>query len=339
MTNSNHPYETGLDAIINSSETLAVQIKSFIYFVIIFGGLFGVLFGISLDVAIAFTYPGVASTAIFFYSTAAGMLYSSVAGLTRGQAATNGVPELFGSYVNWWLSPAGISWWFPYPFGAVKRRVAVGEITSSITQTDIEAADNVQVTASYTLKLRVKKPLIYARFADGPEEVFGGLMIRTMRWFVSLYKSTKLPAVRKVASEVMAGTCEELVPSDGIEGTKTVDFKSTNGRTIADSVEEMGFEILEALVSDFSLPPVITAAAEKGRVESIQRKYERAEMTTILQLMVKMQKKFPDLSDDAILNAVQAERQKITKIVVDGSASEMAKAASLLVNRNDDAGD
>lgn len=192
------PFETGLRSIVKSSENISVQIQSFIYFVVFLGGAGGLM---TVAPVLSFFVP---TPLAIFAGVLAGMVYSGLAGFVSLPAATNGVPELFRSYVDWWLAPSGFSWWIPSPFGQVRRVVHVGEVTDQIAADRIEAADNVHVSTTYTPIIRIVYPLIYVRYGEGPESALGGLFNRTMRWFVSLYKSTKLPAMRGLASEVMS---------------------------------------------------------------------------------------------------------------------------------------
>lgn len=330
------PFNPGLEAITSSGETLSVQLQSFLYFVVIFGGALGV---ITAGVALAFFIPLLPA---LLCGAGIGMVYSAFAGFVNTPAAKNAVPELFGEYVDWWLAPAGYSWWFPAPIGEVNRTVHVGENSVPLSATQIEAADNVHVSTTYTPIFRVKWPLVYVRYGGGPEKALGGLFNRTMRWFVSLYKSTKLPAMRGLASEVMAGARNTLSLEDDIakpedlEGdTYEVDFAagSDNNWTVRKTAESMGFEIIQVLVDDFTLPNSITAAAEQERVEEAQRRSELTEVGTLEAAMKQMKEAFPELSDAEVMRAVQAERGKIDYVHVGGEGGDFTKGAAVQTSR------
>lgn len=330
------PFETGLRSIVKSSENISVQIQSFIYFVVFLGGAGGLM---TVAPVLSFFVP---TPLAIFAGVLAGMVYSGLAGFVSLPAATNGVPELFRSYVDWWLAPSGFSWWIPSPFGQVRRVVHVGEVTDQIAADRIEAADNVHVSTTYTPIIRIVYPLIYVRYGEGPESALGGLFNRTMRWFVSLYKSTKLPAMRGLASEVMSGARNTLTLEDGIEKPEghqgdeySVDFAagSDDAWTVKRTAAAMGIELIQVLVDDFTLPDSITAAAEQERVEEAQRRSELTEVGTLEAAMKQMKAAFPTLSDVEIMRAVQAERGKIDYVHVGGESGDFTKGAAVQTSR------
>ena len=270
------PYERGHEAIINGSETLAQQVLSFALFV----GLLGIVFGYTLAVImmqLSMAYGLPFPPEVSWFCLYVGWVYCGIAGFVNIKEAQNGVPSLFGSYVSWWLAPAGVSWWVPWPFGYVRigARVHVGEISVPLTFDQIEAADNVQMKASFTMRIRVKYPLTLIR--QSPEEAgkaLRGLMERTLRWYVSGKKSTDLPAAKGEASKILAGLQNEF-NTDAVEGSPSrhvrfsVDDDTADGRTVREIAEDVSYEILEVLLSDFTLPDAIVAAkAEERQAES-----------------------------------------------------------------------
>tara|TARA_B100000745_G_scaffold89159_1_gene56017 strand:- start:25192 stop:26241 length:1050 start_codon:yes stop_codon:yes gene_type:complete len=339
-----------MEAITSSSDTLGTQIASFVYFVIILGIALGAI-PMALMYAVLVKTEATNAFGPSLLMLLGGMLYCAIVGATRTPAASNAVPELLGSYVNWWLAPAGLSWWLPWPLGTINRTVHIGEIATEINAVEIEAADNVHVSTMYTPVIRVRWPLVYVRYGGGPEKALAGLFNRTMRWFVSAFKSTKLPAMRGLASEVMSGDVHVLTREkhgiDSPEGMDEIRFQASDDRegdpykrlwTVKETAESMGFEIERVLVDDFTLPRSIVEAAERERVEEAQRRAEETEIQAVISL-VKMMKgvgegedlKLEGVSDKDILNVIQAERGKASRYVVDGSGDSLAKAASIIV--------
>jgi regulator of protease activity HflC (stomatin/prohibitin superfamily) len=343
------PLEQGPEAITSSSDTLGIQVTSFLYFVLTLGAVIG---AVPTVLMIAVLNKLGAPSAVFpsLLWLAAGMTYCFLAGMVKAPAAHNGVPELFGSYVNWWLAPAGISWWLPWPFGTVKRFVHVGQVSTKMNITEIEAADNVHVSAIFTQVVRVSWPLVYVRYASGPEEALGALFGRNIRWFVSAFKSTRLPKMRGLASEVMAGARNTLSLVDGIEkpedhkGDDPYEIEFHAGEpdetdpqkklwTVKEIAASMGFHIERAIVDDFTLPGAVVQAAERERIEEVQRRSELTEVGTLEAAMKQLRVAFPKLSDTEIMRAVQAERGKIDVVHVGGDGGDFTKGAAVQTSR------
>lgn len=94
------------------------------------------------------------------------------------------------------------------------------------------------------------------------------------------------------------------------------------------AVHQWGAKFNQSLVDDINLPPELVRANEQKEIEKAQRESEATEMGTVTLLMEEMKKKFPDLTDKQILDAVQAERKKITRVVVEGDAGDFTKGAA-----------
>ena len=337
----------GSKAIVADDEVLGAQIGSFLAFGLGFGAIVGaVLFGCML-LALAFV-PHVDPMARYLFLVGAfvvGILYSLLAGAHVNKPLYNGVPELFGSYVSWWLAPPGLSWWIPEPFGSITQTVFVGDNPATRNLVEVEAADNVQMSTRYTFVVRVLYPFVYARYGDeGSEKALRALMDRTMRWLISIHLSTHLPAARGEVSEVMAGASDTIrvVGEDGTERMYTFSSSSVAGnrRTLARMARDLGWEIVEFLAEDFTLPKSVADAAERKRIEEEERAAELAEADTV----VAIAKRLAGLSDEqpldlsilahaAALEAAQAERGKIDKVVVTGGAGDFTQGAAVQTSR------
>ncbi|MAJ97206.1 hypothetical protein CL644_02585 [bacterium] len=342
------PFEKGHEAIISSTDNLHQQILSFLLFVV---GL-GIVCGIAVLIGISFFVTDRIPPLVSFAVITVSCLIFGIAGQTKVKPAENAVPELFGALSAWWIVPSGISWW---PFGKVNGRhqqVYIGELAVTFDFTKIESIDNVQMQSSITVRFRIKYPLVFARHGRTGEDsqaviALHGLQERTLRWYVSSKLSTNLPSAKGEASKILSGI-QTSFSADTIPGSHSsaavirfgVDDSTADGRTIREIAEDLSFEILEVLVKDFTLPQALTNAAERARIEEAEREAESIEIETFITLIKKVKGvDLDNVSDAQIIDAIQAERGKIQRIVVDGSAPSLVQAGALVGGLDNKEGD
>lgn len=341
------PFEYGKPALINSKEILEAQLTSFFLFVIVQGAVLGgglfVVGAPPIALLIAPPLSLISWVLAFFASIVAGWIICLIGAMHTVPASSNGVPRLLDSRVSWWLMPPGVSWWFIEPIGSIDMTadtVHVGELTIPFTLQDVEAADNAKMSTEFRLRCRCMDPLVFVRHdvtagvQSQAASALGSLMVRTMRWYVSGRLSTELPRARGEASKILSGVQGTFIPhdADGADMprvTFATKDETADGRTVREIARDLSFEIIEVLVESFDLPPSISDAAEKARIEEAQRRAEATEMETVIQLMQEFKDQFPGLSDAEALRAVQTERGKIMSHYVGGDAGDFTKGAAI----------
>lgn len=110
-------------------------------------------------------------------------------------------------------------------------------------------------------------------------------------------------------------------------------IKTTLQNGVSD-IWDLGVTIRRLNVEKVEPEGELKGDAERAARERQQRTAEESETDTVVVLMEKYRKKFPNLSDTEILNAVQTERGKASRIIVDGSGGDMSKAAAIFTQQN-----
>lgn len=232
--------------------------------------------------------------------------YTFFGGLYRNGPYEKAVGLVVGNPIRYILPP-GWSWWLPRGIGG---SVAINMQTMSIDRTNqpleaVPAADNITVSISYLAQVRVTDPYTYAT-VENPLKALQNAIDQGIREFANLHPAEDLTKKKR-----------EFV--DSID----------NNETVKEVAEECGLEIVSLSVDDVNLPEEIVGSRIKQVTEIQEAKAEETETNNVLNLMQKYKEKFPNLSDQQILNAVQAERGKIRRLVVEGSAGDFTKGAAV----------
>jgi regulator of protease activity HflC (stomatin/prohibitin superfamily) len=96
-------------------------------------------------------------------------------------------------------------------------------------------------------------------------------------------------------------------------------------------VWNLGIKIFRLNVTTVEPEGDLKTDAERAAREQQQREAEEREAGALVGVMAKIREKFPNLSDMEVLNAAQTERGKATRVIIDGTGSDVTKLAGSLL--------
>ncbi len=285
-----------------------------------------IVFSISRGIIISQGWPemyGLVISLCFFISCT---IYVGYFGMQNLGFLEKGVPLLIGQRTSLFIIPPGRSWWLPFPMGEVFK-VYVGEKTLDKTKTHetdnsisrVLSADLLEVGVSLLVQYSVFNAYAYSDL-ETPDSAFEGLVDRNVRWYVSLNEGEEIPSKRSELANMISGDVTTVTDNNG---------QSQTNDSVVSTLKSWGIKINSVLADDVILPPDLVAAYEQVKVETRQREYEKTETDTVLSLMKRYKKEFPELSDKEILNAVQVERKKSSRILVEGNAGDFTKGGAI----------
>ena len=228
------------------------------------------------------------------------------------------------------------------------------------------SADNIQVEMCLQVMYAIDSPLKYSEL-DDPMTSLNGVIESHLRWLITMLGHEEIPKMKGELSSLLLGEIAYIVSnkdnlSDGNERIIHINEESlellddkekgekreqieeakreyrdrrseeplltpiTTIRVIAD---RWGINIKRMFITDVNWPEEITREREKQQMEQIQKTYEATNMGTVLQLMDTIKEKYPNLSDQEVVNIVQTERGKAQRYLVEGSAGDFTKGAGL----------
>lgn len=256
------------------------------------------------------------------------LLYVGYFGMQNLHFLENGVPLIIGQRLSFYIIPPGRSWWFPSPLGEIFK-VYIGQKTldrRNSTNNPIShvlSADRLEVGVSLLVQYSVSDPYSYSTL-ENPESAFEGLIDRNVRWYVSLNEGEEMPSKRDELASMISGKIQKEDDGNGNMKQYVVDkdgnWVDTENHVVA-TAHDWGIKINYVLADDINLPKDLIAAYEQERVEIRQQSYESTETETVIALMKKYRLGFPNLTDREILNAVQVERKKAKRILLEGNAA------------------
>jgi regulator of protease activity HflC (stomatin/prohibitin superfamily) len=233
-------------------------------------------------------------------------VYVFYEGLISIPVGSNGIGLWLGKRVEGKIYPEGWCWNWPKPFGTIEI-VDVREKTLVVDMEKVLTEDGVPVQVALSLQVRVEDLFKY-KSVDNPDQAC---------------ERKGESATRLVVAEIKSGVIGAATTKVDIEAqilTKLQDGTAT----------QWGLKVIAARVEDITRPQEMDEAQTKMKVEEAQRASEQYETDTLVSLMEAMRKKFPGLSDGELLNAVQAERGKVRRIIIDGSGSDTLKHGALV---------
>lgn len=239
-------------------------------------------------------------------SCATTWVYVFYEGLVSIPVGSNGIGLWLGKRVAGKIYPEGWCWNWPKPFGAIEIE-DVRERTLIVDMEKVLTEDGVPVQVALSLQIRVNDVFKY-KSVKNPDQACEAKAESTTRLVVASIQSEIIAA---------AETKISLEPKI-LEVLK--DYASA----------QWGLEILAVRVEDITRPKEMDEAQTNMKVEQAQRRSEQFETDTLVSLMEAMRNKFPNLSDADLLNAVQAERGKVRRIIIDGSGSDTLKHGALV---------
>jgi len=159
-----------------------------------------------------------------------------------------------------------------------------------------------------------------------------GLVNRNVRWLANALNIDKLPGIKSLFSKMLEG--EVGIAQIKVELAKHDEDGYCIGDDHPDKIKEVaqqwGFKIRKALVTDISIPEELVKANVDKQKEEAQKISEKTQNDTLLLLMKEMKKEFPELTDKEVLDAVQVDRKKATRHIIDGTADPVTKAGALI---------
>ena len=232
--------------------------------------------------------------------------YFGIEGLIEIPIAHKAVPLIFGERVSWFLLGEGKQW---VPHFFMNAKVVDTRIhEKQVPLAKVLSKDNIPLSVSVSLAFRVNDPFLWTQVEEG-EDLIGNLAERTVRWSASENAATELPS-------------------------KTKDLSKELEKVLDEETAEWGIDITKAIVEGIDLPESIKQANEKKEVEKSEKDAETTELKHLSDRAKELKIDFPGLTDEQIFNIIQAERGKITRTVVDGTASGITKAAGLISRNN-----
>lgn len=224
--------------------------------------------------------------------------YVLFAGLYKNKPFEKGVGLFLGSATSYVL-PDGWSWWLPRGLGGV---IPVNTQALTLDRTKgckplekVLSKDNIEMAISFLAQLRVVDILKNAG-TQSPFKAAETAIEQAFREFAALHDSLDLPKKKaEFATHVM------------------------NDRALREKLRELGYIILSISVNDIDPPQEIVQANIKKKTEKAESEAEDTETENVIKLMKKYEA--AGLVGKDALNAVQAERGKIRRIVIDGNAS------------------
>jgi len=172
---------------------------------------------------------------------------------------------------------------------------------------------------------------------DQPVKALTGLIDRNVRWLANLIPLEKLPGVKTLFSQLLEGkiSVANLISHDSTDSEKLkLEENRLEELGIVSNAEEWGLKIVKAMVTDIRIPESISEANAEKEVEKAQQISEGTEFDTFWTLLgagdvEEGKKAFKKMTPEKRTDAIQTEREKATRIIVDGTGDPIVKAGYL----------
>lgn len=263
-------------------------------------------------------YPLVGK-AIGGLAAALSIIYFGWAGFRKIPVAFRGVPLIFGTRQEGYELDEGLVWNWPEPIGGLEI-VDVREQTLNVNMTEVLTHDNVPVVVNLSAQYRPVNLFDYLsvhNVSNALEEAIDN----NMRIMVQEIESHDVAQEKKnMPEKILKGfqTTEEGAEKQWVEGIAQY------------AAEQWGIEVIKIRITHIRLPEAMEAAQTAIKVQEAETKREEAQKTTemveakhVAELMAIY--KETGLSPEFAANMAQTERQKATRIIIDGSASRLEK--------------
>lgn len=251
-------------------------------------------------------------------------LYSFCMGFQTVDTAHAGIPVIFDMRLKHVTFEEGLAWWFPKPIGKILTEDMRTQ-PLDIAKSEILTRDGVAVNVDVSLVYQIVNLFQFINTAN-PREQLKNEALDQLRYLVGKCESKDLynPEVKKdLNKEWLYGELKRLPETEEEKSEAKGDDRGLWGE-----VEEWGLAITKAQISNIRLPESIEQANADKEVEEAQKVSERTEATHTVDLMqIYMDK---GLTAQEALNAMQAERGKATRIIIEGGASDLVKAGALI---------
>lgn len=262
-----------------------------------------------------FLHP-IAGTLLAYVALAAAFIYFGWMGFRKVDVGFNGIQLIFGARTQKIYSEGWV-WNWPNPIGDI-RIEDMREETLDLPLTEVLTLDNVPVSVDLAIQFRI---CVLHRFLD-VQDARGSLdqaADSVTRIIVQGIDAEHVPGEKKtIAEKVQNGTME------------TLEKKSLHEYALS----QWGLEIIKVRVTHIRLPEELEAARTNVQVMKANQDKENqqaiAEMTEakhVAQLIEVY--KGAGLDPVTAANTAQSEREKATRIVIDGTADPLVKAGAL----------
>ncbi len=258
------------------------------------------------------------------------IFYFGIGGLILIKPVHSGVVLFLGSIIEWFTLPSGYSWILPKPlmnFIEVDTR----EETKDHPLQEVLSRDNSQAEIDVQVQRRVIDPVAHIKVEDA-EKSLDGLVERNVRWLGNLVLIKDLPGVKNIFSKILEG---EINLKD-IEETKVIDMSEIKielGESlIKKPALDWGYEISKILVKDIRIPKELTNANVKKMIEEAEKLADTVETDNLISNVKKIAKEL-EMSTSKAADLFQAEREKATRTIIDGTADPLVKAGKLAGRR------
>ncbi len=273
--------------------------------------------------AIYFLKFNLAGTTIGLLSSALSLVYFGRGGLREIPISHRAVPLSFGTRQEEYELSEGWVWNWPAPIRSVEI-VDVREQTLEVGMTEVLTDDNVPISIDLSAQFMVVNLYTFLS-AKGVPEALREAIDSTTRVIIQELESDKVAQEKK------------NIPDQILNGFKTLEDKEVDGIANYAAIR-WGIEVIKIRITHIRLPEELETAntaikvqealTKKEVVQAATEKVEAAHVAAMIKTYVDA-----GLSATEAVNALQAERSKATRIIIDGNANPLVQAGLLAGNK------
>lgn len=275
------------------------------------------------SIAIFYLKFNLVGTTIGILLSLLSLAYFGRGGLREIPIGHRAIPLSFGTRQNEYELDEGWVWNWPEPIRDVEI-VDTREQTLEVGMTEVLTGDNVPISINLSAQYMVVDLYTFLSVKGVPEALREAID-STTRVIIQDLESDKVAQEKK------------NIPDQILNGFKTLEDKEIDG-IASYATTRWGIEVIKVRITHIRLPEELETANTAIKVQEARTKKEVAQAETEkveATHVAAMIKTYRDagLSATESVNALQAERGKATRIVIDGTANPLVQAGLLAGNK------
>lgn len=270
----------------------------------------------------------IAGTLLAFITLGACILYFGVNGLRTIPVGFKGMQLWLGKRVEGKGYPEGVVWNWPEPIGDLEIKDGRDK-PLNLPLTEVLTADNVPIEIDVALQIKITD--IYKNLsANKPEESLENAAESDLRSIVMKLQSSNVAQEKQAIIDVLT-TGRGPAPVPGADPSP---LEGLILKGLAESEELWGIKVSQVRITHIRLPKKIEDARAEVQVQvanqaketqqAIAEKTEANHVANMINIY-----KATGLSAPEAANIAQAERNKATRIIIDGNATPLERAGAL----------
>lgn len=285
---------------------------------IITGG-FAIVASLFVDIVGSWLLHPIAGTLLAIIAFIATILYG-IKGLRTIPVGSKGKPLWLGKRVDKSTCPEGLIWTWPKPFGDLII-IDVRDKPVNLPLTEVLTKDNVPVSINISLQTKITDLDVYLS-SNRAEESLQNATESDIRTIVAQLQSETIPQEKQNITNAIEG-------KPAVRGLEKLTLQALTGAEAA-----WGITVSKVRITHIRLPEEMENANTEIQVQTANQKKETAQAVAekiearhVAEMMAIY--KTAGLSPTEAINALQTERGKATRIILDGRADPLVQAGAL----------